>query len=475
MSKSRRKKSKKRGGVGSRGKEPLTQAVLLRRALEWFATDSSLPELARHGNVTWTAVQLLSLAVLWAWSDRGTLTAAFDDAWQLAEKLFGLNTLRSYPGFTGALREYTAPLLGLFWPHLHARMEQAAKKHWRIGLWLALAVDGSRVTTPRTVSNEQAFAIPNYGHGRKTKSRVKWKNKRRRSKRLSEPVKPQIWLTLIWHIGLKTPWAWLTGPSTASERSHLLELLDTQKFPEYTLFCGDAGFVGYDFWNTIHQHGQHFLVRVGANVRLLKQLGTARCRHDLVYLWPNEVARKKQLPLILRLIQFQGPRGPIFLVTNVLSEKDLSLRQAAQLYRCRWGVELQFRALKQTFGRTKLRSRTAENAVVELHWSLVGLTLIQLFAVKEQIRVEKPPAQSSVALALRVIHEAMRNWGRVVHDPRELSRRLQTATKDSYQRRGSKQARYRPHLKDKPCATAPRVVPATRKQRRHYQALLTAA
>ena len=38
--------------------------------------------------------------------------------------------------------------------------------------------------------------------------------------------------------------------------------------------------------------------------------------------------------------------------------------------------------------------------MVELDWSLVGLWLIQLFAVKEQIKTDSPPEQSSVALAL---------------------------------------------------------------------------
>jgi hypothetical protein len=43
-----------------------------------------------------------------------------------------------------------------------------------------------------------------------------------------------------------------------------------------------------------------FLVRVGANVHLLKKLGYAREDKDTVYLWPNN---KQQLPpLELRLI-----------------------------------------------------------------------------------------------------------------------------------------------------------------------------
>lgn len=452
-----------------------TQAALLRRALEWFSSGCDFTGIALHGNVGWRPVEFVALAVLWTWSDQKTLTGAFNEAQQLAAEMFGTVAVTTYQGLMGAMRAYTDQLLPLIWSHLQRLMQDVGGKHWRIGLWLALAVDGSRVTTPRTVSNEKAFAASNYGHGRRAKSRTKWKNKKRRSKRLSEPVKPQIWLTLVWHMGLKLPWCWRTGPSTASERNHLMELLKMLVFPKNTLFCGDAGFVGYEFWKAILDEGHSFLVRVGANVRLLKNLGTARQHRGLVYLWPNEVARKKEPPIILRLFEFQGPRGKIYLVTNVLSEKDLPVKQAGQLYTLRWGVELQFRSFKQTFQRSKLRSRTSENALAELNWSLIGLSLIQLFAVKEQIKVGSPPAQSSVALALSVIQGAMRNWSRAAGDSKSLEAGLRTSTTDSYERSSSKRARYRPHKKDKPSATKPVVVAATPQQRREFHALATAA
>jgi hypothetical protein len=462
-------RSKPHGAQGSQ-----TQAGLLQRALAWFLKDCSFTDLRLHGNVGWQACELVALGVLWSWSDRSTLGGAFEHASELANEMIVL-AVTSYQGLMGAMRAYTEQLLPRLWTRLQGLMEQTGGAYWRIGRWLTLAVDGSRVTTPRTTKNEGAFSIPNYGHGRKAKTRRRWKNKQRRSKPISEAVKPQIWLTLVWHIGLKLPWCWRTGPSTASERGHLMDMLQAVKFPKDTLFCGDAGFIGYEFWKSILDHGHSFLIRVGANVRLLKNLGSARERAGLVYLWPDTMARQQQLPLVLRLLTFQGPRGTIYLVTNVLSERDLSLPQAGQLYRLRWGVELQFRTLKQTFRRSKLRSRTPENAVVELHWSLVGLSLIQLFAVKEQMQVDSPPAQSSVALALSAIQDAMRNWSRKITDPTALAHRLRTATKDSYRRTRSKQARYRPDSKDKPSATQPIVLRATTRQRQQYRTINIAA
>jgi hypothetical protein len=447
----------------------------IQQALAWIVNESIFSHLPLHGNTTWTAGQLVILAVLWVWSDKGTLTGAFHHAKHVAAAMTGEAALTTYQGLSNSLVTWTGRLLPVIQQRLHALMERVGGDCWRIDGWLPLAVDGSRNSTPRTQSNEASFSAPRYGHGRKARSRKKWKNKNRRSKPLSEPVKPQVWLTLLWHMGLGMPWNWKTGPSTSSERGHFLELLTSTTFPEETLFCGDAGFVGYELWNALQDAGHHFLIRVGANVRLLKNLGRAREREGLVYLWPNEAVRKKQPPLVLRLMVLRGPRGAIYLVTNVLSTTALNERQAAKLYRLRWGVELQFRSYKQTFGRGKLRSRTPQRVLVELDWSLLGLWMIQLFAVKEQLAIASPPEQSSVALAVAVIQEAIQGCRRELCDPRVLRSRLSAAVKDDYRRTTSKRARYRPHLKDVPSAGKPKIIPANPLQRKAYQTLATAA
>jgi hypothetical protein len=59
-------------------------------------------------------------------------------------------------GIAAAAAPEPARLLPLLWSQLHVLMEQAGGEHWRIGRWLALAVDGSRVTTPHTKSNWNA-------------------------------------------------------------------------------------------------------------------------------------------------------------------------------------------------------------------------------------------------------------------------------------------------------------------------------
>ena len=459
---------------GRRTRVQSINAGLLRRSLDWVLDDELFAGVVFHGNIRWKACQLVALAVLWVWSDHATLTGAFAQAVSIARTMFGSVALTTYQGLTKALRSWTAILLPVLWARLHQRMEQCGGAHWRFGRWLPLAVDGSRISTPRTAANERAFAARQYGHGRTARSRKSWKNKKRRTQRLGQPVRPQMWVTLLWHMGLKMPWAWKTGPSTSSERAHFMAMLREQMFPENTLFCGDAGFVGYELWTAIRQAGHHFAIRVGANVRLLRGLGRVRHGRGIVSVWPKDAERQGRLPLTLRLLEFQGPRGPVCIVTSVLSETDLSASEVSRLYRLRWGIELQFRSFKQTFARRQLRSRSPDCAGVELDWSLLGLWMVQLFAVKEQIEIEIAPGRCSVALALALVRELMRDRA-APGSPRGYRQRLGQAVHDTYRRRGSKRGRYRSAIKDPPSAQRPKIAHATRRQRDALRNLENAA
>lgn len=96
---------------------------------------------------------------------------------------------------------------------------------------------------------------------------------------------------------------------------------------------------------------------------------------------------------------------------------------------------------------------------MELDWSLLGLWLIQLFAVKEQLQIGEIPEHCSVALAIQVIRETFRRWW---EQPDEaFATKLQAATKDEYRRHSSKKARYCPNYKDKPSAGKPVIRNAT--------------
>lgn len=448
----------------------------LRRALDWVLNDKMFASVKLHGNVNWTAAALVRLAVFWMWSAKSSLVEAANDGIGCVERIYGETVLKSYQTLVNALKRYSDQLLPILRFRLQSLMQRCDEASFRVGIWLALAVDGSRVGVPRTLKNEQQFCKPKKKSKRKKKAKKKRGRHATRKKAPThkkkhydpQPVGPQMWLTMIWHIGQRVPWSWKTGPSYSSERQHVTEMLQTQKFPEDTLFCGDAGFVGYEFWRAIaEQH--HFLIRVGGNVRLLKKLGYARERNGIVYSWPDAAVKKKQPPLTLRLLHFKDARNnDVYLVTNVLDKKRLSDREASELYRRRWGIEVQFRSLKQTFGRTKLRSRTPDCATVELDWSLIALWMVQLLALKEQRKARDPGEATSIAVVLRIVRQMMERDRDVPDRNESFQKQLAEAVTDNYARTSKKKSRNFPRRKEEPATAKPNITTATK---RHKQTL----
>jgi hypothetical protein len=422
----------------------------------------------RHGNTRWTARQLVIQAICWSWSAQRYLTDAFAQSVRWTEDLCGTAALTSYQGFMGALGIWSSALLCELRALLHQRLEELDSRFFRVGLWVLIAFDGSRTTTPRTPANERAFCAPNHGRGKTAQYRKKKTKGMRRTnnqKNKPQPPVPQVWITLLWHVGLRLAWTWRRGPSNASERDHVMDMAAHESFPPNTLFCGDAGFIGYPLWAQILGGGHHFLVRAGANVHLLVRGRVGHGRDQQVLSWPQHAQRQGLPALRLRLIRVRLKKTRVWLLTSVLDPNQLSRAQASSLYQMRWGVEVEFRGLKQTLSRAKLRCHNDQRALVELDWSVLGLLVSQLWALKEQLarrqtkEATKPPSPSvcqeydpkkrSLAGTMRALRESLEDLGRSDEPGVSVAERLSQALTDDYVRTRSKQARYRPTNPDK--------------------------
>ena len=118
-------------------------------------------------------------------------------------------------------------------------------------------------------------------------------------------------------------------------------------------------------------------------VRLIDGLVPDETDPAIVHLWPTEM-RQKHLPAIrLRLITIRDGEQTIHLVTDLPAAR-LPDEQAHAFYRQRWGMEVGFRTLKQTMGHRTMRSRSPERAVMELHWAVVGQTILEAMTVEAQ-------------------------------------------------------------------------------------------
>lgn len=447
-------------------------AEYLKQALHWLLCHVDWSGIQFREDCTWAPVQLVATALLWSWSDELSLGERFFAARRIAKHLYQPQQefAGSSQAFVKMLVRWTALLVGVVQTALRKRMQDALASCWTLHEFMVFGVDGSRVDVPRTKSHEAVNAPARNKQGKKLKRN---RRKKPRTKAASKKAHvPQMWLTLLWHAGTGLPWAWRIGPTGSSEREHWRQML--AELPLAALIAADAGFVGYDYLRAVIESGRHLLVRVGSNVRLLRKLGWAKESAGTVYLWPDRAAPKHQPPLVLRLVVAVGGKHPVYLVTNVLPPR-LTDAQVIDIYRRRWGIELYFRHLKQTFQRRKLRSVNAENARVELEWSLVGLWCMALYAQVELTKQGIDPAKVSVAGVLRAFRRMIRDYLHPVQRNESLAALLRRALRDEYPRRNKTSRDYPRKKQPDPPAGPPEIKTATAAQVRQARGLSTAA
>jgi hypothetical protein len=421
-------------------------AGCLQVALGWLLHRVKWADLTFRADCTWTPRLLSIAALLWAWSDELTLIDRFQAVRKIVLELFPRTcpVAESYQAFMKMLARWTAPLLEGLLPAFRRRMQQDLAHCWQVRDWVMFGVDGSRMELPRTRSHEQAY------------SAIRKHRKARRKDHFKKSNSPQLWLTTMWHAGSGLPWDWRIGPADSSERGHLLEMLPG--LPRDALIAADAGFVGYEYAKAILDSGRHLLLRVGSNVRLLKKLAYARESSQTVYLWPDREARQKQPPLVLRLVETHNGKHPVFLVTSLSTQA--SDQQVLELYRRRWGIEVFYRHLKQTFQRRKLRSGKAEHARLEMEWSMAGLWAMALHSLVQLRRVGVPPRRLSVAKMLRAFRRVLRDYRHPLERTQSLCQQLGRALIDPYDRR-CKTSRDYPRKKQERPPGPPRITKAS--------------
>ena len=139
---------------------------------------------------------------------------------------------KSYTTFVNALDRYRDVFSSRIRFRYQTLAEEIGGRYWKSGQWVLIGFDGSRVTAPRSISNERALYAANYGKGKTAKYRkkkTKGMRRERNEKNKPHPQAPQAWITMMWHMNLRLPWTWRLGPSNSSERGHVIEMLQQEK------------------------------------------------------------------------------------------------------------------------------------------------------------------------------------------------------------------------------------------------------
>ena len=459
---SRRKRSQRETKLQQQREEAHRKyKTVFKEVIDWFIPLGELfAESAFHGNIKWQPEQLAAQALIWSWQESKNVTDAFAQALEVCGELGLQKIAKSYTSMMNALDRYQHVFAERLREQYHKLAEEVGDRFWETDGWVLMGFDGSRITAPRTISNEQALCAPNYGHGKRAKygkKKSRGLRRKRNEENKPQPQAPQAWITMIWHMRLRLPWTWRLGASNSSERGHVTEMLQQEEFPENTLFCGDAGFVGYPLWSQLAKDG-NFLVRVGANVKLLsEQADVKKCGGGIVLCWPKGQMNSGAPPLKLRLLRVKVGKTKMWMLTSVLDRRKLTAKQVIRFYKMRWGIEVEFRGLKQTVDKHKLRCRNSDRLLVELDWSLRAMAVAELIALREQIVPEADgssddnydPKERSLANTMRALRTGMRNLHKFPQPGDGLLFQLSRALVQTYNHGTDKRARYRPKNPDK--------------------------
>jgi len=158
-------------------------------------------------------------------------------------------------------------------------------------------------------------------------------------------------------------------------RVHDVNILDQLVYEAGSFYIADRGYLDFGRLHRIHRCGAFFVTRAKKNSRFQRRYSravdkTTGLRFDQTVVLTG-FRSHQQYPDALRRIGFRDPQtGKRFVfLTNNFTEPALTI---AQLYRCRWQIELFFKWIKQHL-RIKAFYGTSENAVRIQVWIAIAV------------------------------------------------------------------------------------------------------
>jgi hypothetical protein len=166
-----------------------------------------------------------------------------------------------------------------------------------------------------------------------------------------------------------------------------VNILDQLAFEAGSFYVMDRGYIDFDRLHVLHQAQAFFVTRAKSNLqyrrvyshRIDKTTGL-RCDQTIRL---TGIHPSKDYPIPLRRVKFYDAKHDkllVFLTNNF----DLPALTIAELYRCRWQVELFFKWIKQHL-RIKAFFGTSENAVKSQIWIAIS-TYVLVAIVKKRIK-----------------------------------------------------------------------------------------
>ena len=181
-----------------------------------------------------------------------------------------------------------------------------------------------------------------------------------------------------------------TVVSITDGKVHEINILDRLIAEIGAIYIMDRGYLDFERLFILNQTPAFFIVRSKANTRLRRLYSlpvdkSCGLRCDQIVI-PEGFYAKKAYPAKLRRIKYfddQHKKNLVFL-TNHFTLPALTV---AELYRCRWQIELFFKWIKQHL-RIKSFYGTSENAVKTQIWIAISVYVL-VAIIKKQLKIDQ--------------------------------------------------------------------------------------
>jgi hypothetical protein len=399
----------------------------------------------RH-NPRWTLQPLILIAALMTWAAASTDAERFVTARAFYVRVHCPKRQRPGKHFSGFYQAAQRLPVTVWWA-----VEAAVRdvifhllgERLSVDGWTAFGCDGTRLECPRTAQLEADLGPA--------------------GKRDSAPM---LWITALVSLRTGVLWSWRLGPSKASERRHLLDLLEDlprAALATVLLVC-DAGYVSYDLLGTLLAQECSFLIRLSSKAQLYSDEGieVSRFVEGVFWYWTDTAEKAEKPPLRVRVIRVSSPRRKhdVWLVTNVLEPSRLPAASAARLYRMRWESECFFKTYKRVVKDICLVSRTTAMVVREAEGSLLACQLLLAqgaWALKTGgARAGRDADKCSAARVLREIRREFQACAAPL-PKRSFARRLHACGRDRGVRTSAKVRKEHPRRKKHQMPAPPRL------------------
>ena len=140
--------------------------------------------------------------------------------------------------------------------------------------------------------------------------------------------------------------------------------------------------------------------------------------------WMTERAYA-ELPAVITVREF-SVNGIVY-VTTLLNAKQFAKQELASLYKERWTIELDFRAIKTQMGMEMLRCKSPEMVQKEIAVHLLAYTIIRGNLAQAAVLHDKTPRQLSFRSSAQRVCQAAKQMGLIIGKP--LTRALSALSK----------------------------------------------